>query len=141
LRNERFYRGYRDRAGPPRSCIITPLLSDGLLYIRSPCVCTRGRLSCLCARCVGHTKARLRNYSPARPPPPDSIKTPGVSDRRPPPVRYQIIRWNFYGEEGKRRVDREDNNKSARDHAFHRRVFYFTREHRPEALRTLIRDS
>lgn len=38
LRNERFYRGYRDRAGPLRSCIITPLLSDGLLYIRSPCM-------------------------------------------------------------------------------------------------------
>lgn len=32
MRNERFYRGYRDRAGQPHSCIITPLLSDGLLY-------------------------------------------------------------------------------------------------------------
>lgn len=61
LRNERFYRGYRDRAGPPRSCIITPLLSDGLLYIRST-VCVyihRGVVMVVCA--TPSTKERLQN--------------------------------------------------------------------------------
>jgi len=94
-------RGHRAHALSPRFCLTDYFIYGHPVYVRAA--------GChACVRVVrGHTKARLRNYSSpsARPPPlppPDSIKTPGVSDRRPPPVRYQIIRWNFYGEEGKR---------------------------------------
>ena len=77
LRNERFYRGYRDRAGRPHSCIITPLLSDGLLYTATSRVCKECTATSVCIL-VSTTKERLRNYSLPRCSSP-SIKTVGVS--------------------------------------------------------------